>query len=154
MGERERGPLKKLIGAAEHWLGVDRPAVVVPQVDDEVAEGLRRIGVIEADIAAAQDVQPEDEVEAVFEVHADCWKSVMFFLKVETQWTWVTTGVHVPQVGIELRGMRAGFSYAAVEAGMRMVGIKPHQRAGLLADLQVMEKAVLSAEKKALAGKR
>lgn len=135
MGVGEWGPLKKLTGAARYWLGVDKPDARPMTVDDGVAEGMRFFGVSEADIEAAQAAQAVPEVEDVFEVHEDCWESVMFFLRVQTQWVF--------------RGMdaaRSGLNNAAVEATMRMAGVKRACQNALLADLQLMELAVLKAD--------
>lgn len=131
MGRFARGTLKKLIGAARYWLCVDKPPVRPLTVDDGVADGMRFFGVSEADIVKAQADQaaPEDEG---FEVYEDCWESVMFFLKVQTQWVF--------------RGMdaaRTGLNYPAVESAMNMDGIKRQQRLALFADVRVMERAVL-----------
>lgn len=112
-------------------------------VDEEAAAALRRVGVKEADIEAAlaQEVKAEVEAEAEaepkrddFEVYEDCWESVLFFLKVQTQWLYVGMGG------------RAGLDSTAVEATMRMTGVKRAAQAALLADLQVMEREVLKAD--------
>lgn len=134
MGSGDRGAVKKLSGAALHWLGVDRPPARPLTVDEGVADGLRRMGVSEADIEA--QVQAHSAPEPTdFEVHEDCWESVLFFLRVQTQW--VCRGMD---------GARAGLNYAGVEAAMRMDGVKRARQSALLDDLQLMERAVLKAD--------
>lgn len=142
-----RGALKKLVGAARHWCGADQPPdAPAAAVDENVAAGLRAMGVSAEDIAAelerqaAQTEAAEQAArplgfEADFEVHEDCWESVLFFLRVQTQWR---------HKGME--GRRAGLDNTAVEATMRLAGVKAKGRAALLEDLQVMEKAVLQAD--------
>lgn len=102
-------------------------------VDEEAAEALRRVGVKEEDIEAAlaqeEEAAPEPED---FEVYEDCWDSVMFFLRVRRQWLYR---------GMD--GQRAGLNHTAVEATMRMCGVKRAAQAALLDDLQVMECEVL-----------
>ncbi|OGA98121.1 MAG: hypothetical protein A3E79_11730 [Burkholderiales bacterium RIFCSPHIGHO2_12_FULL_61_11] len=142
MGSGERSTLKKLEGAARYWLGSDKPNPKAKPlaVDEEVAQALRRVGVKEEDIevALAQEEaeEAEESLEQVdFEVHEDGWESWLFFLKVQTQW--VFRG---------MAGDRAGLNNAAVEATMRMAGVKRARQSALLDDLQLMELAVLKAD--------
>lgn len=109
-------------------------------MDEEAAQALRRVGVKEEDIEAALAQEVEEETEAAperfdFEVYEDCWEGVLLFLKVQTQWSYR---------GME--GQRSGLNYAAVESTMRMAGVKRVRQAGLLDDMQVMERAVLDAD--------
>lgn len=109
-------------------------------VDEEAAQALRRVGVKEEDIdaALAQEAQAEamPEIED-FEVYEDCWESVRFFLTVQTQWIFAGMGAQ-----------RVGLNYPGVESGARMAGVRRSLWPGLLADLQVMENAVLEADTK------
>lgn len=136
MGVGQRSTLKKLKGAARHWLGEDKPPAKPITVDDDLAASARAFGATEEEIEAerkkeAQAAPEQDE----FEVYEDCWESVMFFLRVQTQW------VHK---GMDER--RAGLNNTAVESTMRMTGVKRAAQAELLEDLQVMERAVLEAD--------
>jgi hypothetical protein len=129
-------------------MGVDERPVRTFVVDEGVAAGLRVMGVSEADIAAAAaDERPAPLVD--FEVYADCWDSVMLFDSLGTQWVWVAV------VGLgSTPAVRSGLNYAAVESAMRMKGIRRALWPDLLADLQVMEHAVLEAEKELLTSRR
>ena len=65
-------------------------------VDEEAAAALRRVGVKEADIEAAlaqeADEQEAQEPDEEFEVHEDNWQSLLFFLRVQTQWVYFGIG--------------------------------------------------------------
>ena len=77
-------------------------------------------------------IQPEDPGDA-FEVYAENWRSVLFFLQVSTQWKAIS--------GME-RVQRIGLNYAGVETQMPR---DRRQRRKLWADLLVMERAALRA---------
>lgn len=109
-------------------------------VDDGVTAGLRRMGVSEADIEALQCEQAAPP-ELEFEVYEDCWESVLFFLRVQTQWVYQG-----------LDGRRAGLNNTAVESTMRMTGVRKARQGALLDDLQEMERAVLMADAQAARG--
>ena len=139
MGVGARGPHKKLVDAAVHWVGSDSPKPKPKPLaeDDDYAAALRRVGVKQADIEAAQQEQAdaqdeEQQSEPEFEVYEDCWDSVMFFLRVQTQWLFR---------GFE--GQRGGLNNTAVESTMRMAGVEQGAQDALLEDLQVMEMAIL-----------
>lgn len=73
--------------------------------------------------------------QEAFEVWQECWDSVLFFCQyAATQWN--------VAVGME-RPVYFGLRYEGVEAAMRMTGIRPANRAALLADLVEMERAAL-----------
>lgn len=104
-------------------------------VDDNVAQGMRRIGVSEEDIATLQAELDPVAPEVDCEVHEDCWASVMFFAALETQWRWVAGGM--------ARGERTGLDYTAVLATMQMRGMRQKQRPALLDDVRAMEREAL-----------
>ena len=113
-------------------------------VDEDAAAALRRVGVKEADIEAAlaqeadaqeADAQEAQEPDVVFEVHEDNWQSLLFFLRVQTQWVYFGIG-----------GSRAGLNNTAVESTMRMARVKRVDQDALLADLQVMEREILKSD--------
>jgi hypothetical protein len=110
-------------------------------VDDEYAEGLRKLGVNEADIAAQQVAAEAEPVEAAFEVHEDAWESWLFFLQVSRQWVFV-----VMSNGMGSTAVRQCLNWPAIEALARMSGTPRRQWPGLCADLLVIEEAVLVAE--------
>ncbi|CAM8626993.1 Bacteriophage TLS, TfmB [Comamonadaceae bacterium] len=146
MGNSERSPHKKLIEAARYWAGADQPnAAPAIAVDDNVAQGLRRVGVSEEDIAKLTGAQEAAAQALDFEVYEDCWESVQFFLKVQTQWCWKTSG-HSAGLGSLVFSEKAGLNYPAVESVMRMEMVPRRKQAALLADLREMELAVLAAE--------
>jgi hypothetical protein len=114
---------------------VDEPDANPLAVDEGVAAGLRRMGVSDEAIQALVQEEPAGAQRDDFEVYADCWDSVLFFLKVQTQW--IYRGVD---------GHRAGLNATAVQATMQMAGVKRAHQAGLLGDLQVMELEVLATD--------
>lgn len=126
---------------------MDRPKARPLRVDDSVAEGLRKMGVPEDQIAA-QLAKAQKDVEDPrfdFEVYEECWRTVMLFLKVRNQWLW---RVHSRPAGFGalVYSVRVGLNYQAVESTLRMVGVPRREWAQLLEELQVMEEAVLKAE--------
>ncbi|UUZ68077.1 DUF1799 domain-containing protein [Polaromonas sp. P2-4] len=144
MGSRERGTLKKLIGAARRWAGADTPPAPT-RADPNVTEGLRRMGVSEEDIEAMLAQQQEWEAEAArqsgfsedFEIYEDNWESWLFFVTVQTQWHYAAR---------DMGARRVGLNYPGVESGARMAGKPRAKWPSLFADLQVMELAVLAAD--------
>ncbi len=108
-------------------------------VDEEAAAALRRVGVKEADIEAAlaqeAEAQEAQEPDEEFEVHEDNWQSLLFFLRVQTQWVYFGIG-----------GSRAGLNNTAVESTMRMARVKRVDQDALLDDLQVMEREILKSD--------
>ena len=112
-----------------------KPAI---NFDDNVAAGLRAMGVTEEAIAEQQGKRNDDEVKKPdCELHADNWDSVMFFLKVQTQWVYASGG---------LGSSRLGFNHPALEANMRMRGIKRSKQEALMDDMLAMELAVLEVD--------
>lgn len=95
----------------------------------------------EADIEALQAQDREALEQSVadvdFEVHPDNWDSWLFFLTVQTQWLYAASAMGAQRVGL---------SYAGVESGARMSGRPRHRWPALLADLKVIEVAVLQAD--------
>lgn len=118
-------------------------------VDDSAAEGLRRFGVSEEDIAAEMakrngtDVEPEEDA---FEVHADAWDSWLFFLKVQRQWVFVPVSA-----GMGVSSQRMSLDWNGVRALVLLSGIKRKRWACLVDDLLVIEETVLKAEQDARA---
>lgn len=104
-----------------------------------MAAGLRAFGVREEDIAASQ--QRAVPAETDFEVHADCWDSVVFFMGLRTQWIYVSVTV---ATGMTVQ--RQGLDYGRVESALRLAGIRRALWPSLFADLQVMEDAVLEVD--------
>lgn len=115
------------------------------QVDENVVQGLRRVGMSEEDIAKLLDTQTEEPEVLDFEVYEDCWESVQFFLKVQTQWIYRTSG---KPLGLStlVFSERAGLNNSAVESTMRMEMVPRRKQSALLADLRLMELAVLEAD--------
>ena len=116
-------------------------------MDEGVAEGLRRMNVPEEQIQAqlAKAKKDVDDPDFDFEVHEDCWRAVMLFLRVKTQWLWRVQS-RPAGMGAMVWSVRSGLNYPAVESAMRMGGVKRSEWAELLDDLQVMEAAVLAAQ--------
>ena len=125
------------------------------RLDESAAEGLRKMGVPEEQIDAqlARGQKDVDDPAFDFEVHEDCWPSVMFFLKVQTQWLWMVQS-RPAGLGVMVWSVRAGLNYPAVESALRMEGVKRRKWAKLLADLRLIETAVLSADAGVLSNKK
>jgi hypothetical protein len=109
--------------------------VAPAQIDAGVADGLRAMGVSEADIEAAQAAHgdPPDEDYVLF---VDCWEAWQFFEAVQTQWVYAG-----------MNGRRVRLDYAGVESGARLAGVPRSRWPELQADLRVIELAVLRADK-------
>lgn len=116
-------------------MGADEPAAQPVKFDDNVAAGMRAMGVCEAEIERHQGKHAVPETAPDFEVYADNWVSVLFFLSLRTQWAFVTDGMGFVK--------RLGLIYPAVESAMRMRGTKRAKQLALLEDVQVMEFAAL-----------
>ena len=110
-------------------------------MDDEFAEGLRKVGVRSAYIEAGREAPEAEPVEADFEVHEDAWESWLFFLSVSRQWVYVVMGNAMGSVAV-----RQCLNWPAIEALARMSGTPRNKWPGLCADLLVIEEAVLVAE--------
>lgn len=119
-------------------------------MDESVAVGMRLMGIPEEQIQAelAKAKKDKDNPAFDFEVYEDCWRSVMLFLRVQTQWLWK---VHSRPAGFGslVWSVRTGLNYSGVESALRMGGLRRSEWPGLLDDLQVMEAAVLEAESQA-----
>lgn len=93
---------------------------------DDSPNDLAAFGATATEIQAAGTPPP-----AHFAVWTENWEAVQLFTRLSTQWRYGGMGGVI------------GLDYAAVEAAMRMIRIKPDQRSALLEDLQVMEGAAL-----------
>lgn len=128
---------------------MDRPAKAALVVDEGVAEGLRKFGASEEDIAAelarrgGSAAEPEEDA---YEVHADAWESWLFFLKVQRQWVFAPVSA-----GMGVTSQRMSLNWSGVRALMLLSGVKSKRWADLVEDLLVIEEAVLKAEQKARA---
>lgn len=80
------------------------------------------------------------KTETDFEVLADNWDSLLFFLDLRTQWN-VVAGMAGERI--------TGLNYQAVESIMRIKQIKQKDKLELFRDLQVMESAALDVMNKA-----
>jgi hypothetical protein len=79
-----------------------------------------------------------------FEVWADCWEAFVFFARdLAGEWSFVSG----------MTTMRVGIPSDRIEAVMRLKPVPPRQRAQLYADVKVMERAALEADRK-LASKK
>lgn len=109
-------------------------------------EGMRRTGATEEQIAevAASWAVPDDVVDDSFEVYADNWESVMFFVGLETQWSYAASGMGKPRL--------VGLPSPCIESEMRLRGIKKRRRVALLDDLRVIEKGALAAQNDVVKG--
>lgn len=130
---------KKLTAAARYWTGADKEAAPAITIDKSLEEGLLFFGMSQADIDAQREQEagetPPERLD--FEVHEDCWDSVRFYLRVQTQWVYVSGG---------LGAMRLGLNYTAVASTMGMCCVKRRDQMALLDDLRCMELAVLDVD--------
>lgn len=97
-------------------------------------EGLIAGGAPEDVIEAVRArIKPDEDLDDAFQVYAENWRAVLFFLQVRTQWNVISgmEGVH-----------RIGLNYAGVET--QMPGAR-RARKKVWADLIVMERAALRA---------
>lgn len=141
MGDAERSQSKKLTEAGRNWYGGKPPPTERPAVDDNVLEGMRRMGATQAQIdeVAASWAEPDEVLDDdSFEVWDDNWESVMFFVGLETQWSYAAGGMGKPRL--------IGLPSPCIESDMNMRQIARKARPALLADLRVMEKGALAAQ--------
>lgn len=140
MGDGERGQGKKLSEAGRYWYGGKPPPPARPAVDENVLAGMRRMGATEDQIAevAASWAEPDPVADDGFEVYDDNWECVMFFVGLETQWSYAAPGMGKPRL--------VGLPSPCIEADMNMKQIPRKARPALLADLRVMEKGALAAQ--------
>lgn len=112
-------------------------------VDEGVIEGLRRMGASAQDIEAAQaQMEQARRVQADaddFEVHADNWDAWMFFLSVQTQWVFASSG---------LVAQRVAMNYPGVESAARLQRIPQRQWPELFEAVQAVELTVLAVDAK------
>lgn len=97
------------------------------------------MGVSEEDIKAMLDQQASNAAAQSgqdFEIYDDNWDSWLFYLAVQTQWVYVS-GMCVQRIGL---------NYMGVESAARMSAKPRSTWPALLADLQVIELAVLEAD--------
>lgn len=104
-------------------------------LDESIVEAMQRMGAPPDAVARAQALAeaapPEEEA---FGVYAENLPSVNAFTDLRTQWR--HAGMH---------GQRMGLDYAGVSAWLDLF-IRPRRRRALMADLMVMESAVLKAD--------
>lgn len=95
--------------------------------------------------AGGEDPTDADEEDALYEVWLENQPAVELFLDVATQWRVVAApeGTAGMVSAIWSRIMYTGLDYTAVAATLAMRRIPRRRHAGLLSDLQVMERAAL-----------
>ena len=76
-----------------------------------------------------------------FAVFEDNWESLMFFLRLKTQWNQIP----LPAGGLLVTGL----NYQAVQSVLQIQHIPKFKWRGLFLDLQIMEKAALEVINKA-----
>lgn len=136
------GARKKLTEAARYWAGIrEKPDDDVPVIGPNVVHELTAAGAPQHVIDAAQlqvDRGGVDAADEDFEVWADCWDTLMFFLALRGQWVHAAGG---------LGAVRTGLDFSRVESVMRLWPITTRKRPRLLRDLVAMELAVLCADR-------
>lgn len=117
-------------------------------MDESIVEAMQAWGAPPEDIEKVRaqlpdpDAQPLDET---FAVHADNAPVIEAFTALRTQWTYVTSFTAVPGGGFLPVSHRVGINYAALIAWVQQHA-RPRRRRALIADLRVMETAVLIAD--------
>lgn len=147
MDDRERRENKKLSEAGRHWYGIGHlpPRPERPAVDENVLDGMRRTGATAeqiAEVVASWEDPDEPEADDDFEVYADNWESVMFFLGLETQWSYTSPGMGRPRL--------LGLPSTCIESDMNMRCVPKKRRPELLADLRACERGALRAQSQAI----
>lgn len=100
------------------------------------------------DIAKVRAQLPDPDARSLdetFPVHADNVPVIEAFRALQTQWLYVTSFVGVPSGGFSPVSQRVGINYAALIAWVQQHA-RPRRRRALIADLRVMETAVLIAD--------
>jgi hypothetical protein len=134
--QRRQGINKKLEEAARWWAG-DRPApaarlqhgtavldgLIADSAPDDVIEAVRA--------RIEQAATPHEDTADAFEVFSENWDSVLFFLRVGTQWNAIGGMERVHWLGLD---------YAGVETRMPK---SKKKRKKLWDDLQIMEATAL-----------
>ncbi len=112
-------------------------------VDEGVIEGARRLGASEQELADLQAQADAERAQAqaldVFEVHADNWDDWLFFLSVQTQWVYASTG---------MGSQRTGLHYPGVESAARLQGLPRRLWPQRFEAVHAVELAVLAADAK------
>jgi hypothetical protein len=123
----------------------DAPAAL--QVDDGVADGMRRFGASEEEIAKQQQERGGGEpvADEAYEVHADVWENWLFFLKVQRQWVFVPVSA-----GMGVSSQRMSLNWSGIRSLVLLSGVKRSRWECLVDDLLVIEDTVLKAEREAL----
>ena len=128
------------------WAGADKPTTPAAQFDEDVAAGLRAMGVSQQDIDAEQERRQELlEVQADFELHEDNWAVWQFFMGLQTQWDCVCLGNSIWRIGLPTN---------RIESEARMMGWPRSRWPALLGDVRVMEFELLAADAELAAGEK
>lgn len=121
----------------------DAPQRKAAAVDEGVIKGLRRMGVCAQDVEAAQAQLEADKARQAeqddFEVHEDNWEAWMFFLSVQTQWVFASSG---------LASQRVAMNYPGVESAARLQRIPMRRWPELFDAVHAVEMAVLAVDAK------
>lgn len=112
-------------------------------VDEGVIEGMRLMGASPQDVEAAQAQLEADQSRQAeqddFEVHADNWDAWMFFLSVQTQWVFVSSG---------FGSQRVAMNYPGVESAARLQRIPASRWPELFEAVHAVELTVLAVDAK------
>ncbi|SFB96741.1 Phage related hypothetical protein [Polaromonas sp. OV174] len=106
-------------------------------VDESVIEGMQAWGAPPEELAKAREQMAKAEPVAdaeTFGVYAENIPVVNAFFSLRTQWQYAG-----------MAGQRMGFNYAGVISWLAL-NFRPRRRRALMADLQLMESAVLAAD--------
>ncbi len=133
LGRRTRRKSKKLIEAAAYWArGGDEPNANLDNARDDAL----RAGISPEDVELMfSEIDAEPPPQEGFDVYHDAFPTLMFFLRLSTQWQMA--------VG-QTAAMRIGLRYEAVKAAMDMCMIPRADRAELFAHVAAMEHSALA----------
>ncbi|MBU0749153.1 MAG: DUF1799 domain-containing protein [Gammaproteobacteria bacterium] len=134
--------------------GAQRPQRAV--VDENVVKGMRAMKATEEQIAKALARRaPKEEADQDFEVHEDAWESWCFFLKVQTQWVYLSVpgGGNLTHV-LPGRVVRVSMNYPGIASMASMWRIRQRKLSAYMDDLAVIEGAVLKEDNRLAATRR
>lgn len=98
---------------------------------------MRQAGATDEQVAQARAERAPPAAQADdFEVHPDNWDTWLFFLSVQSQWTYAG-----------MAGTRMGLKWEGVEASARMRGVPRKKLAAFAVELVAIEREILKTER-------
>jgi hypothetical protein len=113
---------------------------VPPPIDPKTVEGLRWMGVSEADIAAAAKRAPEE----AFGIWDENWDTWLMFQELADRWTHTTIPVGM---GGSITRRSGGPAHTEIESTLRLWGLPRRAWRAVFQDIKEMVWAVLEVER-------